>query len=148
MNRNGAASIVLVFAVLCLSIFAVVSFVPALREDALITREVERVAAFYAADAGAERILAQLLAADTTPEYIDGVRIYSEMDWDTFYYNVWFAYPMNDTLELYVHLAMDWIADSYTLREWRVVHIGAWDTDSTLNVWQGTADDDPVIFGW
>jgi len=146
MNRNGAASIVLVFAVLCLSIFAVVSFMPALREDALITREVERVVAFFAADAGAERIVAQLLTADYTPEYINDVRIYSEVDWDTFYYMVWFAYPINETLELYVHLAMDWILGDYQLLAWRVVHIGAWEIDGSLNVLQGQEDEH--IFSW
>jgi len=147
MNRNGAASIVLVFAVLCLSIFAVVSFVPALREDALITREVERVVAFYAADMRAEQILVQLLNADEIPEYIDGIRIYSDIDWDTFDIWVWFVYPINDTLEIFVHLAWDGMHD-YTLLAWRVVHIGAWEVDGTLNVWLGDENDDSHIFSW
>ncbi|MCL2365022.1 MAG: hypothetical protein FWC71_10220 [Defluviitaleaceae bacterium] len=146
MNRNGAASIVLVFAVLCLSIFAVVSFVPALREDALITREVERVAAFYTADMRAEQILAQLLVADELPEYIDGIRIYTDIDWDTFDVWVWFAYPMNDTLELIVHFALDGMND-YTLLAWRVVHVGTWEIDGSLDVWQGF-DDEETIFSW
>lgn len=150
MNRNGAASIVLIFAVLCLSIFAVVSFVPALREDALITREVGRVTAFYAADARAEYILAEILTAiyetHYTPGSVEGVQVYSDWDWETFAEWVWFAYPINDTLDLYVRVAIN--ADmTYTILAWRVMHTGEWEVDERLNVWPGP-DENGGLFGW
>jgi hypothetical protein len=147
MNRNGAASIVLVFAVLCLTIFAVVSFVPALREEALIERETAHVTAFYTADTQAEIILAEILAqindSGITPDEVGGTPVYSEFDMGVLYERVWFAYPINDIFELYVSVMIDIDLD-YTVLAWQVVQTGAWQADEGMVVWTP----DEFTFGW
>jgi hypothetical protein len=139
MNRNGAASIMLVFSVLALTIFAVVSFVPALREEALMERELARVTAFYEADARAEEILSLILSGANVPGEIDGVYIDFYWDWDLLAEIISFAYPINDTLDLFVAIAID-IDYNYQILEWRVRHIDDWDADTGMNIWEG--------FGW
>ena len=137
MNNGGigSASIVLVFAVLCLAIFSVISLVPAMTEQTLIDREARLVGAFYSADTLAEKILAEILEADEIPETIRGVDIIAYWDWDLLAERVYFATPVSDTRELYVSVL---IGDGYyEILTWSMVDIGDWEADESLNVWQG-----------
>jgi len=140
MSRGGigSASIVLVFAVLCLTIFTVITLVPALTEEILIDSEVRLVKDFYAADTLAEQVLAEILASSYTPESVMGVEITSYWCWDTFTELVYFVSPISDTKELYVVVSIDF--ESYSILTWRMTEIGEWDSDRPLNVWQGDED--------
>lgn len=55
----GGASAVLMFSVLCLTIFALISFTTAHAESAAVDKLVESALAYYAADAEAERLVAE-----------------------------------------------------------------------------------------
>jgi len=140
MSRGGigSASMVLVFAVVCLTIFTVISFVSALTEQSLIEAEVRLVKAYYAADTLAEQILAEILASDEPPENILGIEIAAYWDWDTFAEIVSFIAPISDNKELYVNVSIS--EDSYEILTWRMYEIGEWQADQTLNVWQGFGD--------
>ena len=142
MNKGGigSASIVLVFAVLCLSIFTMVSLLTALTEDSLITTEIQLVEAFYAADTVAEMVLAEILAAEILPENIRGIDIEAYWDWDTMTEIVSFVSPITDTKELYVVVAIGLYG--YEILSWRMFNIGEWQADDRLNVWQGPTDGD------
>jgi len=137
MSRGGigSASIVLVFAVLCLTIFTVIALVPALTEERLIESEVKLVKAFYAADTLAEQILAEILTLNYIPEHVLGVKIMSEWCWDMFAQVVYFVSPISDTKELYVVAAIDF--DSCRIITWRMLGTGEWEAERPLNVWLG-----------
>ncbi|MCL2840038.1 MAG: hypothetical protein FWE05_04615 [Defluviitaleaceae bacterium] len=142
MSRGGigSASIVLVFAVLGLTIFATISYISALTDQVLIDSEVESVVAFYTADAQAELIVAEILSAEITPEYVNGIEITSYWDWDLIAELVSFAYPVTETRLLYVVIAIG--LDSYEIITWRMYNTWEWEADTRLNVWQGGEDDD------
>jgi len=144
-NGIGSASIVLVFVVLCLTIFSVISLLPALTERNLAEAEVRLVQDFYAADALAERILAHLLTLDETPESILGVEINSYWDWDLFLDMVSFGVPISETQILYVQIGIDF--DRYHIFAWRMVGIDEWEADESIDVWDGILDDE-FFHGW
>ena len=146
MNRGGigSASIVLVFAVLCLTIFTVISFVPALTEQRLAELEVQAVQDFFAADVHAEQVLAAILAAEIPPEYVGDIAIDAYWDWDLFAEVISFAVPASEETVLYV-VAVLW-SDDYTVQTWRILNLAEWEADQRLPVFQGWDDD--FMSGW
>jgi len=141
-NGIGSASIVLVFVVLCLTIFAVISLVPALTERNLADAEVRLVQDFFAADALAEQILAELLLLDETPESIFGIEIYSYWNWDLIIEIVSFVLPVSDTHLLYVSAGLDF--DEYHIFAWQMILADQWQADDGIDVWDGQFD----FTGW
>ena len=131
----GSASIVLVFAVLCLAIFAVISLVPAMTEQTLIERELSLVNSFYAADTLAEKVLAEIIVADEIPTSVRGIDVFADWDWELMAEVVSFSTPVTDTRELSVTVKIG--DDSYEILAWHMVDIGLWEIDDFLNVWQG-----------
>ncbi|MCL2386599.1 MAG: hypothetical protein FWC89_03515 [Defluviitaleaceae bacterium] len=149
MSRGGigSASIVLIFAVLCLAIFAVISLVPALNEQTLIETEVRLVQSFHAADALAEQILAEILELNEVPEEVRGIEISAYWDWDLLAEVISFICPISDTKGLLVTISRDF--DSYEILTWRMINMAEWEADDRLNVWQGDFDfDEDFLTGW
>ena len=142
MNRGGvgSASIVLVFAVLCLTIFTVISYVSAMTERNLIESEVRLVKAYYVADTLAERVLGEILALagerEEIPEIILGVEI--EAYWDEELVEVSFSCAISDTTELYTVVAIR--GDEYEILTWKIRPTVEWESDDRLDVWQGHFD--------
>lgn len=134
----------LVFAVLCLTIFTVVSYVSAMAEQNLITAEVKLVKAYHAADTLAEIILSEIIEYAEqmleTPETILGVDITSYWDWGLVAEIVSFACFISDNLELYVVVAIG--ETDHTVLTWQMRQIGEWEADERLNVWQGDLEED------
>ena len=147
MSRGGigSASIMLVFVVLCLVIFSVISLVPALNSQTLIQAEVQLVTDFFAADALAEQIVAELITLDETPASILGIDIESYWSWDLFIEMASFAIPISDTQVLYVEIGIDF--GSYEIFGWRMYNMEDWIADESLNVWTGELDED-FFSGW
>lgn len=121
MNKNGtgvgSASIILVFAVLCLTIFALITFSAAQNDMALARAEARLVESYYGADAEAENILAGLLAAPIPPREEE------------------FTCAISAGKELYVHVALN--RDSYDILSWRMRDTGEWQADDSIPVWDG-----------
>lgn len=72
----GASSILLILVVVSLTLFASLALIQARSDAALTEKTAASAAAFYDADARAQRMIAALddaLAAGTAPESIDGV---------------------------------------------------------------------------
>jgi len=141
MNSGGigSASIVLVFAVLCLTIFSVISLVPALTSQRLIEAEMQLVQDFYNADTLAEQILAEILAADFVPDSALGVDISAYWDWDLLAEVVSFYYMVTETRMLHVELILDY--NAYQITSWRMYDLAEWEAYDRLNVWTGDLDD-------
>ena len=134
----GSALIVLVFTVLCLTIFTVISLVPALTGQRLIEAEVELVKSFYEADTLAEQVVAEILAAQTVPGNVLGVEIKTEQGAQG--ERVSFTIPIAETRLLYVVLAIG--RDHYEILTWRMYQTRYWEADDRLNVWPGASDVD------
>ena len=133
----GSASIVLVFAVLCLTVFSLITFVVAGNESALIDSKVRLVTGYYEADALAEQILADIVTAETIPSSSHGVNIYTRMDEELGMETIYFFCYISDIKALYVNLVIH--EDSFDILSWRMYDTDEWEFDNSINVWSGEA---------
>ena len=134
----GSASIVLVFAVLCLTIFSLITLIVASNDRALVEAEVNLVVGYYEADTLAELILADLLKSEEIPVNVRGVEIrthwHDYLDMET----VYFYTRISDFSALYVHLAF--FEDTFKILSWRMSETGQWEYNPGLNVFVGDFD--------
>jgi hypothetical protein len=148
MNKKsigvGSASIVLVFAVLCLTIFAVISYAASTSNSALVDVEKNMIQSYYQADVTAEKIFSELLNTGDVPESILGVELESGWDWDLEAEIVSFTVEISEMRELYVAIAFH--EDHTDIVEWRMRNTGNWETDDgfldlfvddSLSLWPG-----------
>lgn len=135
----GSASIMLIFAVLCLTVFALISLSVAENDKMLVDTEAKLVTEYYFADELAERVLAEILAADVVPGEILGVSVDTRWDWDLTAEIAAFNCPISDVKDLSVRVAIGEDM-AYSILEWKMVSTGEWIIDDSLNVWIG--DDD------
>jgi hypothetical protein len=133
----GSASIVLVFAVLCLTVFSLITLVISGNDKALVDARVQLVTGYYEADALAERILADILAADSIPATLHGVEIQTKRD-DELNVEVNFYCRISDMKSLYVNLVLR--GDSFDILSWRMMDSDNWVFDNVINVWTGEAE--------
>ena len=129
----GGSSLLVIFAVLCLTIFALLGLSTVQADGRLSDASAEAVAAYYAADYQAEEVFARLrsgefpgdiaVTVDTTPEG----SLYA------------YACPISDVQTLGVELLE---ADgTWTVLSWKMVSTADWAPDDTLDLWDG----DPVL---
>jgi len=139
MNKSGigvgSASIVLMFAILCLTIFSLITFVVAVNEKNLIDVKVDLVTGYYEADALAEYILDDILTAETIPDSIRGVNIYSGWDNEREVETTYFFCHISEIKALYVNIAVK--DGSFDILSWRMYDTDDWEYDDSLNVWTG-----------
>ncbi len=141
----GSASIVMIFAVLCLTVFATLSFQTASYEQKMAQKTADAAEAYYRADGAAEEIYqkiylslkhgvdyAQLVKANETVN----LNVVQQKDEILFSY----AVPIDDTQELQVLLSFE---ENGVLRteQWNVVTTAQWELDDTIHVWDGDAFD-------
>jgi len=134
----GSASIVLVFAVICLTVFSLITLIVASNDKALVEAEVRRMTGYYKADTQAEYILSELLAADTLPSSVSGVDILSQWSEELGMETTYFFCPVSDITALYVELALR--GDSFDILSWRMWNTDLWEFDDSINVWSGEFD--------
>jgi len=118
----GGSSLLVIFAVLCLIVFALLGFSTVQADKRLEDISVEAVEKYYAADSQAERILAQLRNGQI-PEGVteqDGICGYT--------------CPVSDTQALQVRVrASDW-----KVLSWKLVSTVDWKVEDSLSSWNGT----------
>lgn len=130
----GSATLVMIFSVLCLTIFAVLSVVTAGNAWTLAEKSADSVTAYYEADTKAIAIYDDLTAnydgtftlpTDCTAqvEWVDG----------TERLNYWV--PMDDNQVIWVQLYP--VGDTLVIARWEVEYQGDWNADQTLNLWGG-----------
>jgi len=120
----GGSSLLTIFAVLCLTVFAVLTLATASAGVRLSDSTAAAVEAYYAADCAAEEILARLRAGEC-PEGVtekNGI----------FYY----CCPISDTQTLMVEAAVK--AEEYQILRWQAVPSAQWEAEEQLRVWDGT----------
>lgn len=121
---SGAVSLVTIFCVLCLTVFAVLTLSAADRERRMAETAAERAAAYYEADRQATQWVAERTAAIPASNLPDGA--------------VWassFPFGESQTLEVEIRYELD--AGAYRILRWQTVYSGDWETDDNLEVWGG-----------
>ena len=132
----GSASIILVFAVLCLSVFSLITFVVARNNEALVDAETRLVKGYYEADMLAERILSVIFEGESVPGTALGVDIEAYRDPERDEDVIQFLCPIPDSgKSLFVRLSIR--GDSYEILSWRMRDTGEWIADDGRDVWLG-----------
>ena len=129
----GSASVILVFSVLCLTVFSLITYLVSGNDKALVDAEARLITGYYEADTLAERILAGIIGAGDIPEAMFGVGIEAGHDYETGAATASYLCPVSDSKALYVKLiAQD---NSYRVLSWKMVDTDEWEFDGSLNVW-------------
>lgn len=121
----GGASLLVVFAVLCLTVFALLSLT-AVQADARQSKaSAQAIGNYYAADCAAQTVLAHLRLGDIP----SGVREENGL----------YAYEcsISDTQTLAVEVRRE--SNQFMVLRWEVIDGGGREIDENLHVWDGTA---------
>ena len=123
---SGAVSLVMIFCILCLVIFSVLTLATADRESRLSERTAQNTAEYYRADYNATVIAAALRNGNPIPADV-------EITWegDT----ASFLLPIGDSLALDVALTVH--DGTYEILRWQTVYTGSWEPDNVLDLWDG-----------
>lgn len=119
----GGASLLAAFAVLCLTVFALLSLATVQADRRLADAASRAVTDYYAADCRAQEILARLRAGER-PEDV-------EQDGDVYSY----VCPISSVQELAVEVRVR--GTDYTVLRWQAVPAGEWEADDGLELWDG-----------
>ena len=122
----GGSALLVIFAVLCLTVFAVLSLSSVRAEGRLSEASAKTVKAYYEADCEAEEILAQLRAG-VVPEGVtaEGNRYRYEC-------------VASDTQKLVVEAEVT--GEAYRILRWQTESAGLWQAENELNVWDGNME--------
>ena len=126
---SGAVSLVMIFCILCLVIFSVLTLATADRESRLSEMTARNTEEYYQADRDATVIAAALRNGSPIPADID-VEITWEGDTASF------LLPIGDSLALDVALTVR--GGAYEILRWQTVYTGSWEPDEFLNLWNGS----------
>lgn len=119
----GISSLLVIFAVLCITVFALLSMSTVRADGRLSESSAKAVEGYYEADFAAEEILARLRAGEQ-PEgivYENGIYTY--------------ACPISETQALLVEVKVE--GSEYTVLRWQARSTAEWELDDSLPVWAG-----------
>lgn len=119
----GGSSLLVMFAVLCLTVFALLALSTVQADRRLSDTSARSVEAYYEADCRAEEILAQLRTGSTPAGVSEKDGVYT------------YACTISDTQELRVSVRED--AGSWTVLQWQAISTADWQEDDSLNLWDG-----------
>lgn len=117
----GGSSLLVIFAVLSLTVFALLSVSTVQADARLGDKSRAAIADFYEAEAEAETILARLRAGELPPEVTQEGSIYT------------YRCEISPTQALMVEVSIT--GDQYTISRWQVVSTTQWQPDHKLPVW-------------
>lgn len=119
----GGISLLVIFVILCLTVFAVLSLSSVRADGRLSEASAVAVRGYYEADCEAEEILAQLRAG-IVPESVtaEGNRYRYEC-------------AVSDTQKLVVEAEVT--GENYRILRWQTESAGQWQTEDELKVWDG-----------
>ena len=119
----GGSSLLVIFAVLCLTVFALLGLSTVQAGGRLSQTMADSVSAYYEADCMAEEIYARLRSGEMPAEVT--------RTGDTYAYTC----PISDTNELQVELQQN--GNQWEVIRWQPVSTVAWESDDSLNLWDG-----------
>lgn len=130
----GSATLVMIFSVLCLTIFAVLSVVTAANSYTLAQKASEAITAHYEADCRAAEILADIKSSYdgvfVMPDNVD-----AEIENSAGAISLSYWVDIDENQNLWVKIC-ETDGEIKVLR-WEVTEVETWEADQTLNVWLG-----------
>lgn len=120
----GGSSLLAIFAVLTISIFALLTLSTVQAERRLSDSSAQSVTAYYRADLAAETVFAQLRSGETPPQV--------ERDGEIYRYTC----PISETQLLYVELRH--AGENWQVLRWQAIPLNQLPEDQTLPIWDGT----------
>ena len=119
----GGSALLTIFAVLCLTVFALLSLSTALSGERLTEASIESTQNYYDASYEAEGIFARIRAGEK-PEGVSAEgNVYS------------YSCPIGENAELRVRLSHE--GGEWIVLQWQSVSTVDWESDSSLPVWSG-----------
>lgn len=125
----GVVSLLVIFSVLCLTVFAMLAISTVQTDKILSAKAAEAVTGYYRADCEAEKTLAQLRSGEK-PEYVvetDGIYSYT--------------HTISETQTLVVEVMVE--GENYDILRWQAVSTEDWQAGDQLPVWDGEIKEDP-----
>lgn len=122
----GGSSLLVIFAVLCLTMFALLGLSTVQADKRLADASAGSVQKFYEADARAEEILAQLRMGNV-PEGVTA-------EGDRYFYQC----AVSDVQALAVEVSVS--GESYQILRWQLVSTTDWEADDSLSLWDGSLE--------
>lgn len=117
----GGSSLLVVFAVLCLTVFALLSLSTVRADGRLGDAAADAVAGYYQADSQAQEILARLRAGEV-PEGVEARgNVYA------------YSCPISQSQRLDVQVKVE--GGGYQILRWQAEPSGNWEPDDKLEVW-------------
>lgn len=132
----GGATLLMIFAVLCLVIFAVLALLHAKSGEELALRASGAVEEYYAADSRAEEVCAELLAcleAGEFPQKIGGTPVAGTAEGEA----ACFTYRVEVNERQAIEAVLRWDGEELSRLSWKLVPSGPWVPEDTLSVWSG-----------
>lgn len=124
----GGASLLVIFAVLTLTIFALLSLSTVRADVRLADSAAQAVTDWYAADCKAQEILARL----RNGEEPEGVEF-----WGSGLLYAGYAVPISDTQELQVEVILKGVEGGPLVLRWQAAPTGEWTGGENYTVWDG-----------
>ncbi len=119
----GGVSLLVVFAVLCLTVFALLSLSTVRADERLSLASAQAVADYYSADCAAQEILARLRLGELPDGVLINGAVYS------------YRCAISDTQVLLVELERR--EGEFAVLRWQAVPAQDWTADEHLDVWDG-----------
>lgn len=119
----GLSSLLVIFAVLCLTVFTLLSISTVSAHKRLAQSSRQTIIGYYQADSQAEEILARLRSGEVP----QGVT----REGDQYTYSC----PISDTQTLAVRVEV--AGENYQILRWQAISTEDWETEDKLPVWDG-----------
>lgn len=119
----GLSSLLVIFAVLCLTVFTLLSVSTVSAHKRLAQSSRQTIIGYYQADSQAEEILARLRSGEVP----QGVT----REGDQYTYSC----PISDTQTLAVRVEV--AGENYQILRWQAISTADWDAEDKLPVWNG-----------
>lgn len=123
MSAVGISSLLVIFAVLCLTVFALLSVSTVQAQLRLAEKSRAAVTGYYSADREAEEILARLRGGECPEGVTQNGAVFT------------YTCRISDTQALAVCVKVD--GAEYTVLQWQTVSTAGWDAEDKLPVWSG-----------
>ena len=135
----GGATLVMLFSVLCMTVFAVLALSSARSQLRLSERYAESVSDYYAADSEAVRVVESLTKSEDLDRELDRLRNEGLDISEEYAVNgillIDFSCPVRDPLCLDVQLARE--NDGWTILKWILNDYSEWESDLSLHIFLG-----------
>ena len=120
---TGASSLLVIFSVLCLTVFALLSLSTVSADHRIAEENAKAIVSYYDADAEANRILAKIREGEIPAGVTNEGGIYE------------YSCPLSDTQVLAVRVRVE--GEDYSILRWQTVSTYEWEPDTDLPVWLG-----------